>query len=173
MEYRERYFTVDSESDAELDNNYYLLESPLSEALHTENASDIDDDKQLLEIIDFIHTDNLDISNMGRLLSLLNSIHSNVTLSKSGHKLWKCIEIKFTFKTNIYCSICNRQLSKFADKCSCFNGDQNMNTELLLFSILREIRRVVKINFNLMEFFNNYHHEFMYDIINSILYLSY
>ncbi|CAF3867536.1 unnamed protein product, partial [Rotaria sp. Silwood1] len=85
----------------------------------------------------------LDKSNTKRLLDLLNNIKSNVALPKSDRELWKRAGIQFTFNANIYCSDCNRQLSKFSDKCTCPNGNQNMNTELILFSIPDEIRRVV------------------------------
>ncbi|CAF2904707.1 unnamed protein product, partial [Rotaria sp. Silwood2] len=166
-------FTTDLESNTELDNDYYLLESPPSQASGSESESDTDENEELIQIIDFIRGANLDKSNTDRLLDLLNNIHSNVGLPKTGRELWERAGIKFTFKTNIYCSICNRQLTKFADKCNCLHGNQNMNTELILFSIPDEIRRVVKLNFNLIEFFADYRHEFMYDITNGIFHLSY
>ncbi|CAF4095285.1 unnamed protein product [Rotaria sp. Silwood2] len=165
-------FTTDLESNTELDNDYYLLESPPSQASGSESESDTDENEELIQIIDFIRGANLDKSNTDRLLDLLNNIHSNVGLPKTGRELWERAGIKFTFKTNIYCSICNRQLTKFADKCNCLHGNQNMNTELILFSIPDEIRRVVKLNFNLIEFFADYRHEFMYDITNGDIYKS-
>ncbi|CAF4012972.1 unnamed protein product, partial [Rotaria sordida] len=147
-----------------LDNDFYLIESSQSEDSGGENDSD--EDEELMQIINFIRSANLDKSNTNRLLDLLNNIKSNVGLPKSDRELWKRAGIQFTFQTNIYCSNCNRQLSKFADKCACLNGNQNMNTELILFSIPDEIRRVVKMNFHLIEFYENYRHEFMYDITN-------
>ncbi|CAF1397656.1 unnamed protein product [Rotaria sordida] len=164
-------FTDDLESNIQLDNDFYLIESSQSEDSGGENDSD--EDEELMQIINFIRSANLDKSNTNRLLDLLNNIKSNVGLPKSDRELWKRAGIQFTFQTNIYCSNCNRQLSKFADKCACLNGNQNMNTELILFSIPDEIRRVVKMNFHLIEFYENYRHEFMYDITNGILYLSY
>ena len=161
------------ESNPELDNDYYSLESPPSEAARSESDSDNNEVEELIQIIDFIRGANLDKTNTDRLLDLLNNINSNVGLPKSGRELWEPAGVKFSFKTNIYCSICNRQLSKFTDKCNCANRTQNTNTEIILFSIPDEIRRVVKINFNLMKFFDDYRHEFMYDITNGMFYLSY
>ena len=165
------FVLADLESHTELDNDYYLFNYSSSEVNGSE--SDADEDEELIQIIDLIRSANLDKSNTDRLLALLNNIHSNVGLPKSGRELWKRAGVEFTFKTNIYCSICDRQLSKFADKCSCFNGNHNMNTELLLFSIPDEIRRVVKINFDLIEFFDDYRNEFMYDITNGMSHASY
>ncbi|CAF4245594.1 unnamed protein product [Rotaria sp. Silwood2] len=160
-------FTDDLESNTELDRDFYLFESSPSET--REGESDSDENEEITQIIDFIRSANLDKSNTDGLLDLLNNIQSNVGLPKSGRELWKRVGVKFTFKTNIYCSNCNRQLSRFCDKCNCPNGNQNMNIELILFSIPDEIRQVVKMNFDLIEFFANYRHEFMYDITNEIL----
>ncbi|CAF1388883.1 unnamed protein product [Rotaria sordida] len=157
-------FTDDLESNIQLDNDFYLIESSRSEDSGGENDSD--EDEELMQIINFIRSANLDKSNTNRLLDLLNNIKSNVGLPKSDRELWKRAGIQFTFQTNIYCSNCNRQLSKFADKCACLNGNQNMNTELILFSIPDEIRRVVKMNFHLIEFYENYRHEFILFNIN-------
>ena len=135
-------------------------------------ADHSDEDEDLIQIIDFIRRANLDKSNTDRLLELLNNLHSNVGLPKTRRELWERSGVKFTFTTNIFCSICNRPLLKFTDKCKCTNTNQCMNTELILFSIPDEIRRVIKMNYYLIEFFDSVRHEFMYDITSSIFHLS-
>jgi len=158
----------DFEPSSELDSDYCWVEASSSETSGSESEIDNDQNRHL-QIIEFVRSANLDKTNTDRLLDLLNSIHSNVDLPKSARELWEKAGVKFSYKRTVYCTKCKRQLSKYSDKCNCDNAKKNMNTELVLFSIPDEIRRVVKKNINLIEFFHAHKDEFVYDVTNGKL----
>ncbi|CAF1458840.1 unnamed protein product [Adineta steineri] len=73
----------DLESCIELDNDYSSRTSPSFKASENDSETETDTDEQVIQIINFICDANLDKSNTNQLLTLLNSIHSNIGLPKN------------------------------------------------------------------------------------------
>ncbi|CAF2041896.1 unnamed protein product [Rotaria magnacalcarata] len=162
---------LDSHEDIEPVKDFFIAESP-----SLENNIDSEDDdtsnKKYLQILEFIRDANLDKASTDRLMRLLNNVNEYAGLPRTGRELWHELGVEFNYRTFISCTKCNKDLLKFGDKCNCIETNHLMNTEFVLFSLADEIRRVVKNNIDLIEFFRIHKAEFPYDIVNGNLYVN-
>ena len=68
------------------------------------------------------------------------------------------MNVKFSYKTLVYCSSCFHTLSGIKEKCfngKCRNESSKINSELILFNIHDEIRRVVSMNYQVLKWYQD------------------
>ena len=72
------------------------------------------------------------------------------------NKLWEDLNVKFSYKTIIYCSSCFRELRQFREKClntKCQEKTYIMNSELIVFDITDQIRSIVARNYSFIKWY--------------------
>lgn len=121
----------------------------------TKNSSDgkVQHNEFLLKSIDFVHSANLNKTTTHSLLSLLRSNCSCSVdiIPKTTDALLKELDIKLAFNTFYFCSICFIELNNYQDICSQCNARTKANSELCIFSLDEEIKRVVRSNIDLVQ----------------------
>ncbi|CAF1171701.1 unnamed protein product [Adineta steineri] len=126
----------------------------------------------LSQIINFIHESKLTKTSTTSLLSLLKhtktSSDRNIPLSIDS--LWKQLNISFNYQTFFFCSTCFIPLAKLQDICSKCNNNQHNNSELCIFSLADELRRVVTSNIRLIEWYSIGKNQITADVVNSSIY---
>jgi hypothetical protein len=71
-------------------------------------------------------------------------------------KLWNDLNVKFSYKTIIYCSSCFRKLQHIKERCSndeCQRQTHKINSELILFDVADEIRSVAARSYPLIKWY--------------------
>ncbi|CAF4153181.1 unnamed protein product [Rotaria sp. Silwood2] len=125
----------------------------------------------LSELVQFIHAGNLNKSTTTSLLSLLRSAHFSTIeeIPKTTNALWKKLSIKFCFDTFYFCSTCFTNLNKYQDLCPHCNLKRTANSELCIFSLGEEIKRVVQSNIDVIEWYSLPERQIVADLILSFL----
>jgi hypothetical protein len=121
------------------------------------------------KIVEFIQQSNLNKTATSSLLSLLRLTYTSTIcdIPTSTDLLWKQLNISFNYETFFFCSTCFKQLVNFQDICVICNNKQKNNSELCIFSLADEIRRVVVANIQLIEWYQLKENQVAADIVNS------
>ncbi|CAF2853088.1 unnamed protein product [Rotaria sp. Silwood2] len=150
----------DSQSDYSSDEN---------EASH--DQIEIERQNFLQQLIEFIRDANLNKTTTSSLLSLLNSSKFYDEIPASINQLVKKLDIKFYYDIFVYCSTCFTLLSKIQDRCiNCGNPKKKANSELIIFSIADELRRVVQPNIELIKWYSFRENQMISDIVFGDIY---
>ena len=138
------------------------------------NNKDMKHQKFLHKIVEFIRHSNLNKSTVSSLLSLLRSTPTSTIddIPTTTNSLWKQLDISFNYETFYFCSICFKQLEKFHDTCIKCKSKQKANSELCIFSLTDEIKRVVASNIKLIEWYQLHENQNSADIVNGYPYIS-
>jgi hypothetical protein len=67
--------------------------------------------------------------------------------------LWREAGIEFNDETTILCMSCMKKLGKFSDRCPCNDPNRKRNSELVVFSIANELRRVIEANIDAIDWY--------------------
>jgi hypothetical protein len=94
---------------------------------------------------------NLDKTNTNRLLKLIRNITSDQQLPRTGTELWAKIGVEFLYKSQIFCTACMARCQNFGHRCSCNPSPRLIHSELILFPLDEELRRVVRMNIDLID----------------------
>ena len=85
-------------------------------------TSEKDLEQYCLDLKRFIRSSNLNKKLTNSLFKLVNSTSSNKSLPQNEKQLWEQLDIKFEYKSIIYCTNCMKQLLNFSDRCdTCSN----------------------------------------------------
>jgi hypothetical protein len=120
------------------------------------------------QMINFIHMANLNKSTTTLLLSLLRTTCSSTIdqIPKTIDALWKHLNIDFCYQKFYYCSSCYMELNHYQDSCQRCVSRFKANSELCIFSLAHEIKRVIESNLNIIEWYSLPEHHITSDIIN-------
>jgi hypothetical protein len=126
------------------------------------------------ELIEFIRIANLNKSSTTSLLSLLRSASyvTNDQIPKSTDVLWKEFDLDFCYETFYYCSTCFLELKNAQDDCQRCAFKPQANSELCVFSLSHEVRRVVESNLDVIQWYSQPEHQITADIVKGKLVLS-
>jgi len=135
------------------------------------NYENLQQHRYLSELVDFIHAARLNKTTTSSLLSLLRATNPCTTraIPKTTHALWEQLDVKFTFKTFYFCSVCFNELHQYQDICSICNFKSQANSELCIFSLADELKRVVKSTIDVIHWYSVPEHQIVSDIINGKL----
>ncbi|CAF0877792.1 unnamed protein product [Adineta ricciae] len=125
--------------------------------------------QQLLsEIIQFVHQANLNKTTTSSLLSLLRSIRNSKVneIPKTADNLWRLLNIKFNYQIFYYCSSCFLNLENYQETCGQCKLKHKSNSELYVFSLSDEIKRVVLSNMDVIRWYSSPSHQIAADIVN-------
>ena len=131
--------------------------------------------QQLLsEIIQFVHQGNLNKTTTSSLLFLLRSTRNSKVneIPKTADNLWRMLNIKFNYQIFYYCSSCFLNLENYEDTCTQCKLKQKSNSELYVFSLSDEIKRVVLSNMDVIRWYSSPNHQVVADIVNGESYIS-
>ena len=151
------------------DENLYQSSFNLQN-LFTEHENS-DEVQFLSRIVDFVFAAHLNKTTTNSLLSLLR-LNCSLTLDqipKTIDSLWKQLDISFTFEKFYFCSKCFVELAKFQDSCPSCDSNQKANSELCIFPLVDEVKRVVQSNIYLIEWYSLYKNKIAADIVNGKL----
>ncbi|CAF4483132.1 unnamed protein product [Rotaria sp. Silwood2] len=106
-----------------------------------------------MKIVLFIRHANINKTNSSALLNLIRGI-SAIEIPNNCDRLWNDLNVKFSYKTIIYCSSCFKKLQHIKQRC--FNDEyQNqmhkINSELILFDVADEIHSIAIKNYHLIK----------------------
>ncbi|CAF4427093.1 unnamed protein product [Rotaria sp. Silwood2] len=122
----------------------------------------------LSKLINFIHDARLTKTTTEALLALLRSTCSfgvdNIPKTINGS--WQQLGVAFTYKRFYYCSICFMELIHYQDCCSYCKIKSKPNSELCIFSIDDELKRVVQSNIDVIQWYSVPEHQINADIVN-------
>ncbi len=120
------------------------------------------------QLIDFIHMANLNKSTTTSLLSLLRATCSSTIdqIPKTTDVLWKELGLEICYQKFYYCSLCFMELNKYQDCCQNCNSKTKANSELCIFSLEHEIKRVVESNLDVIQWYSLPEHQIIPDIVN-------
>ena len=166
---------IDDDDDNELNNtlnlasdqeNSYELDFDVNNM--SIDAESIHQQRVLSQLIEFIHTAKLNKSTTTSLLSLLRSIRFSTIdqIPKTTDGLWKQLDIQFYFDTFYFCSECFLSLNTYQDICPHCSLKQRANSELCIFSLADEIKRVLESNIEVIQWYSLHKHHFIADIVN-------
>ncbi|CAF3964082.1 unnamed protein product [Rotaria sordida] len=176
---------LSSENDASSHDSQLDYSSDENEASSHDSQSDYSSDENeathdqieierktfLQQLIEFIRDANLNKTATSSLLSLLNSSKSYDEIPVSINQLLKQLDIKFYYDIFIYCSTCLTSLSKIQDRCiNCETSTKKTNSELIIFSIAEELRRVVQSNIELIKWYSFRENQMISDIVLGDIY---
>ncbi|CAF1297369.1 unnamed protein product [Rotaria magnacalcarata] len=133
-----------------------------------EEGDNTSEDHFLSQLVNFIHSANLNKTTTNSLLSLLRSKCSCNAggIPKTIDALWKLLDIKFDFDTYYFCSMCFAELLKYDDVCPTCCSKGTVNSELCIFSLSNEIDRVVKSNIDLIRWYSIPENQLVADVVN-------
>jgi hypothetical protein len=121
----------------------------------------------LNKVVEFIRLANLNKTTTSELLSLLRSTGTGHNLPRTIDQLWTRMNISFNYETYIYCSVCFKQLNTCHDRCSlCSSSNSIQNSELIVYSINDELRRVLESNIELIEWYAQPKNRLVSDVVN-------
>ena len=124
-----------------------------------------------LQIAKYVCQANLDKTKTNELLSLLSNVHNQDEPSPpSSISLWNKLNIKFDYVRIEYCTNCMVELVP-GSSCSCSKRYQPILSELIIFSVVNEISRVVKKNYDLILKYKAEKNNLQDDIVHGILQL--
>ena len=78
-------------------------------------------------------------------------------------ELWAKIGVEFLYKSQIFCTACMARCQSFSHRCSCSPSPRLVHSELILFPLEEELRRVVRMNIDLID---RYHPHNSADVIH-------
>jgi hypothetical protein len=120
----------------------------------------------LHQLVDFIRNANLNKTATSSLLSLLQSAKSCEDIPSTLAHLLKEFDITFHYEVFIYCSDCLSTLNRFQDRCTqCSPSDRKPNSELIVFSAVDELQRVVRSNLKLIQWYSLPENQLVSDIV--------
>jgi hypothetical protein len=124
-----------------------------------------------LEIAKYICKANLDKAKTSELLSLLKHVHNhNEGPPSSNTELWRKLNVQFDYVRLEYCTNCMMELIN-GSVCLCNKNHGQPPTELIVFSIVNEITRVVKNNYHLILKYRSEKNNVQDDIIQGMFHL--
>ncbi|CAF3701611.1 unnamed protein product [Rotaria sp. Silwood1] len=160
---------LSSENDASSHDSQSDYSSDESEATH--DQIEIERQTFLQQLIEFIRDANLNKTTTSSLLSLLNSSKSYDEIPVSINQLLKQLDVKFYYDSFVYCSTCLTSLSKIQDRCiNCGTSKIKANSELIIFSVADELRRVVQSNIELIKWYSFRENQMISDIVLGDIY---
>ena len=106
-------------------------------------------------------------------MRLINTIHPEINLPKGHNQLFESVDVQFNYTTYIFCTNCMKKLKKFSDRCSCNATIPVINSELVLVSLPCELRRVLKQNIKLIEWYRRNRQKFPIDITSGKLFFAF
>jgi hypothetical protein len=123
-------------------------------------------------IADIIQKLHLNKTDTNLFLQFPRNFTNNYQIPSSNQLLWEQLNINFDYSTTYFCSNleCLQELRHIRDKCfsnSCNSGKVKVNSELIVFSVKSQLRRVVMINHDLMGWYSMPHHQYEGDIVKS------
>ena len=120
----------------------------------------------LHQLVDFIRDANLNKTATSSLLSLLQSAKSCEDIPSTLAHLLKELDITFHYEVFIYCSECLSPVNRFQDRCTqCSPSDRKPNSELIVFSTVDELQRVVRSNLKLIQWYSLPENQLVSDIV--------
>ncbi|CAF1182175.1 unnamed protein product [Rotaria sordida] len=121
-----------------------------------------------IKIALFIRDAYMNKTNNNALLNLIRGISAK-EIPNNCDKLWNDLNVKFLYKTIIYCSSCSKKLQHIKQRCSnneCQNQMRKINSELILFDVANEIRSITIKNYHLIKWYQeNPENGLPYDIL--------
>ncbi|CAF0810132.1 unnamed protein product [Rotaria sordida] len=108
-----------------------------------------------MKIALFIRHANMNKTNRNALLNLIRGI-SAIEIPNNCDKFWNDLNVKFSYKTIIYCSSCFKKLQHIKQRCSnheCQNQMHKINSELILFDVADKIRSINIKNYHLIKWY--------------------
>ncbi|CAF3953082.1 unnamed protein product [Rotaria sordida] len=122
----------------------------------------------LSQLMNFIRDACLNKTTTEALLALLRSTCSFGidNIPKTTNSLWQQVGVAFTYKRFYYCSICFMELIHYQDCCSHCKIKSKPNSELFIFSIDDELKRIVQTNIDVIRWYSVPDHQINADIVN-------
>ncbi|CAF4221762.1 unnamed protein product [Rotaria sordida] len=108
-----------------------------------------------IKIALFIRHAYMNKTNSNTLLNLIRGISAK-EIPNNCDKLWNDLNVKFSYKTIIYCSSCFKKLQHIKQRCSnneCQNQMRKINSELILFDVANEVRSITIKNYHLIKWY--------------------
>lgn len=120
----------------------------------------------LHKLVDFIHLANLNKNTLSNLLLLLRSYQYTGFIPSTSDQLWRILEVSFNYDLFIYCSSCLLPLKSYNERCSSSDKERNQaNSELIVFSIDEELKRVVHSNIQLIRSYSKTENQIEADFV--------
>ena len=116
-------------------------------------------------IANFIRKANLNRRSTTDLLQLLQDIRFNEEIPITENDLWRSLDIEFNFHAHIFCTSCLSKLIKFSDSCKCNAPVKKINSELIIFSVSKEIKDIIKRNIDLIDWYRHEPNQILCDIV--------
>lgn len=132
----------------------------------------VEDEDQIFyqQVIEFIRDANLNKTTASSLLSLLRSSTSCGNMPSSLDELLKRLNISFHYDVFTYCSNYSSPLETLQDICgACDNLNRKPNSELIVFTLLGELQRVIRSNIKLIQWYSYPENQYESDVVNGYL----
>ena len=153
-----------------LNDSYDLSSYTMSPSFNNLSPSFDNPNESMFLIGDIVQKFHLNNTDTNIFLQSLRDFPKNYKLPASNRQLWEHLNVNFVYEATFYCSNinCFEKLKSFHDKCfsnSCLSMKPQINSELLVFSVQTQLRRLVLMNYDLINWYSRSQNQYEADIV--------